>query len=36
MNGPFFVDLLTGYLRPFFSLRRMISLSDAFFGLRVR
>src|SRR5260370_24025646 len=36
MNGPFLVDLLIYFWRPFFSLRRMISLFEAFFGLRVR
>jgi len=36
MNGPFLVDLLTYFLRPFFSRRRMMSLLDALFFLRVR
>src|SRR3979411_1602819 len=36
MNGPFFNERDIYFLRPFFSRRRMISLSEAFFGLRVR
>jgi hypothetical protein len=36
MNGPFFNERDTYFLRPFFSRRRMMSLSEAFFGLRVR
>jgi hypothetical protein len=36
MNGPFFSERDTYFFRPFFSRRRMISLSEAFFGLRVR
>src|SRR5438105_6963920 len=36
MNGPFLVDLLNYFLRPFFSRRRMMSLLEALFDLRVR
>src|SRR5260370_32898611 len=36
MNGPFFVERYTYFFLPFFSRRRMISLSEAFFSLRVR
>src|SRR5260370_39048244 len=36
MNGPFLVDLLIYFWRPFFSLRRMVSLFEAFLVFRVR
>jgi hypothetical protein len=36
MNGPFFNERDIYFFLPFFSRRRMISLSEAFFGLRVR
>jgi hypothetical protein len=36
MNGPFFVERDIYFFLPFFSRRRMINLSEAFFGLRVR
>jgi hypothetical protein len=36
MNGPFFSERDIYFFLPFFSRRRMISLSEAIFGLRVR
>src|SRR6184192_2017920 len=36
MNGPFFDERDIYFLRPFFSRRRMMSLFEAFLGLRVR
>src|SRR5258708_34037070 len=36
MNGPFFSERYIYFLRPFFSRRRMMIFSEAFFGLRAR